>query len=143
MQQAFLVEPFDVKDKNSLVALWQECGLTKSWNNPHKDIERKLKDPVGGLFVVHDKEALIASVMLGYDGHRGSVYYLAVHPLYQSHGLGRLLMDYCDAFLLQLECPKINLYVRESNLSVLDFYQHLDYSVDPSRVMGKRLIVDN
>ena len=143
MQRTFLIQAFDVKDKNSLVALWKECGLTKSWNDPHKDIERKLNDLVGGLFVVHDKELLIASVMLGYDGHRGSVYYLAVHPLYQNHGLGRLLMDYCEAFLLDLECPKINLYVRESNLSVLDFYQHLDYARDPSMVMGKRLIADD
>jgi len=126
MAQTFTVDAFDAKDKGALVLLWQECGLTRPWNDPQKDIERKLKDPVGGLFVVHDKGVLVASVMLGYDGHRGSVYYLAVHPTYQGHGLGRLLMEYCETFLLALECPKINLYVRESNLPVLDFYDHLD-----------------
>ena len=143
MQKPFVVERFHVEDRNALVDLWQECGLTKPWNDPTKDIERKLKDPVGGLFVVHNQDALIASVMLGYDGHRGSVYYLAVHPKHQGLGLGRLLMQHCETFLLALECPKINLYVRESNLKVLEFYDHLDYALDPSRVLGKRLIADD
>jgi len=93
--------------------------------------------------VVRDKESVVASVMLGYDGHRGSVYYLAVHPAYQGRGLGRLLMAYCEAFLLALECPKINLYVRDSNLKVLEFYDHLGYAIDPSMVLGKRLIADH
>ncbi len=143
MTPEYAVERFDVAHTDALVLLWQECGLTKHWNDPHKDIERKLKDPVGGLFVVRDQESLVASVMLGYDGHRGSVYYLAVHPSYQGRGLGRLLMAYCDTFLLALECPKINLYVRDSNLKVLGFYDHLDYVVDPSVVLGRRLIADH
>jgi len=143
MTPEYAVERFIVAHTDALVALWQECGLTKPWNDPHKDIERKLKDPVGGLFVVCDKASVVASVMLGYDGHRGSVYYLAVHPAYQGQGLGRLLMNYCETFLLALECPKINLYVRDSNLKVMEFYDHLDYAVDPSVVLGKRLIADH
>lgn len=143
MEKAFSVVPFDISDRDALVALWQSCHLTKPWNDPHKDIDRKIKDPVGGLFVVHDEQALIASVMLGYDGHRGSVYYLAVHPSYQGCGLGRLLMDYCEDFLLTLECPKINLFVRDTNVAVLEFYDNLGYVLDASRVLGKRLIADD
>ncbi|HIG37587.1 MAG TPA: GNAT family N-acetyltransferase, partial [Oceanospirillaceae bacterium] len=93
MTPVFTVDRFVVADTDALVLLWHECGLSKPWNDPHKDIERKLKDPVGGLFVMHANDSVVASVMLGYDGHRGSIYYLAVHPAYQNQGLGRLLMD--------------------------------------------------
>ena len=143
MLDTFVVETFDAKDSAALVALWQACDLVKPWNDPIKDINRKLKDCVGGLFVIHDESKLIGSVMVGYDGHRGSVYYLAVHPHYQAQGLGCLLMNHCETFLLALECPKINLFVRDTNVAVLEFYGNRGYALDASKTLGKRLIADD
>ena len=126
-----------------LVDLWQQCGLTRPWNDPIKDIQRKLTDTMGQLVLMVDDDKLIGSVMVGFDGHRGSVFYLAVLPDYQARGCGKQLMQYCEDYLLQLGCPKLNLCVRDTNVKVLDFYQALGYEPEPVTLMGKRLIADN
>ena len=129
--------------QDALVDLWQQCGLTRPWNDPVKDIQRKLTDTMGQLALLVDGDTLVGSVMVGFDGHRGSVFYLAVLPEYQSSGCGKLLMQYCEDYLLQLGCPKLNLCVRDTNVKVLDFYKSLGYEPDPVVLMGKRLIPDN
>ena len=82
-------------------------------------------------------------MMIGYDGHRGSVNYLAVLPSYQNQGVGRKMMTYCEDYLTQLGCPKINICVRDSNIKVLEFYKVLGYKLDPVVILGKRLIADD
>lgn len=129
--------------QQDLIDLWQACGLTRPWNDPAKDIQRKLTDNMGQLALMLDGDKLVASVMVGFDGHRGSVFYLAVLPAYQGRGCGKQLMQYCEEYLLQLGCPKLNLCVRDTNVKVLEFYQALGYEPDPVVLMGKRLIPDN
>ena len=85
---------------------------------------------------------LAGSVMVGYDGHRGWVNYLAVDPAYQGQGLGRLLMREAERRLLAAGCPKVNLQVRTSNEHPVAFYRHLGYGTDDVVSMGKRLIDD-
>ncbi|RUP27079.1 MAG: GNAT family acetyltransferase [Curvibacter sp.] len=125
------------------------CGLLRPWNDPHKDIARKLLvQPELFLVAVasgagaEPAECLVGTVMAGYDGHRGWVYYLAVDPSWQGQGVGRRLMQRVEADLLALGCPKINLMVRSENTAVLDFYAHLGFSADASASLGKRLIPD-
>ncbi|MDP6165766.1 MAG: GNAT family acetyltransferase [Gammaproteobacteria bacterium] len=125
-----------------VIELWQKCGLIRSWNDPEQDIFRKLTDTMGRFVLLLDDNKLIGSMMIGYDGHRGSVNYLAVQPDYQKQGAGRLMMDYCEDYLVTLGCPKINLCVRNTNVAVLDFYAALGYQADPVVVLGKRLIAD-
>lgn len=143
------IRVFHPADEPAAVALWGACGLLRPWNDPHKDIARKLAEQPE-LFLVAvlpaaqsgDTERLIGTVMAGYDGHRGWVYYLAVDPAWQHHGLGRLLMQRVEADLLARGCPKINLMVRAENTAVLDFYARLGFSADASVSLGKRLIPD-
>ena len=125
-----------------MVALWQECGLTRPWNDPRKDIARKLTVQPG-LFLVGEKDGkIVATVMAGYDGHRGWVNYLAVAPEHRRQGLGRVLMQEAEERLLVLGCPKVNIQVRTSNAEALGFHRSLGYAQDDTASFGKRLIPD-
>lgn len=133
---------FDEAYRSEVIKLWEACGLVRPWNDPDKDIDRKLSDPQGGFFVLLRERRVIGSVMAGYDGHRGAIYYLSIDPTCQSAGLGRSLMEHCEAFLIGLGCPKINLFVRKGNEAVMRFYDELGYSEETATAMGKRLIPD-
>ena len=134
---------FSTDDTQAVVSLWMRCELTHPNNDPHKDIARKLRVR-GDLFLVgmHDGE-LVATVMIGYEGHRGWINYLAVAPEYQKHGYGRLLMDAAEQKLRAEGCAKINLQVHGSNSAVLAFYRTLGYAQDDVVSLGKRLEFDS
>ena len=137
------IRPFEKRDTEQVIALWEVCGLTRPWNNPALDIQRKsaLGDE---LFLVGEKDDQITcSVMAGYDGHRGWINYLAVAPHVRNSGLGKQLMNDVEARLLALGCPKINLQVREGNDAVMAFYESLGFTSDACVSMGKRLIPDS
>nr|WP_315427554.1 GNAT family acetyltransferase [uncultured Albidiferax sp.] len=137
-----LIRTYQESDEAAVVALWQACGLTRPWNDPHKDIARKLLVQ-RELFLVGEVDGqLVATAMAGYDGHRGWVNYLAVQPDQRGQGHGAALMAYIEQLLLALGCPKLNLQVRSSNSAVLDFYRHLGYAQDEAVSLGKRLIPD-
>ncbi|WP_277959881.1 GNAT family acetyltransferase [Frigoribacterium faeni] len=137
------IRPFDEADTETVVALWERCGLTRPWNDPRRNIERKLTVQRELFLVgVDDEEALVATAMAGYDGHRGWVYYVAVEPDRQGEGFGRQLMAEVERSLEALGCPKVNFQVRTGNERVRAFYEHLGYSVDDAFGMGKRLIAD-
>ena len=126
-------------DREALVSLWSICELTRPWNNPHRDIDRKLARDGDNLLVLEQGGQLIASVMVGYEGHRGWVNYLAVHPDHRRQGLGRLLMDVAERRLRDLGCAKLNLQVRASNETATEFYRQIGYTVDDVVSLGKRL----
>ena len=129
-------------DEDAVVALWHECGLVRPWNDPVKDIHRKLRVQ-SDLFLVGTLSGrLVATVMAGFEGHRGWINYLAVAREYRKQGFGRRLMDEAEACLRAVRCPKINLQIRSSNAEVIGFYRSLGFSVDDSLSMGKRLAND-
>jgi ribosomal protein S18 acetylase RimI-like enzyme len=115
----------------------------RPWNDPHKDIARKLaRQPE--LFLVGKQGAeVIATAMAGYDGHRGWVYYVAVAPDCRKKSYGRQLMREVERRLIDLGCPKINLQVRTSNRATIDFYRSLGYVRDEAVSLGRRLIPDD
>ena len=143
MQAAsMLIRAFDESDGPAVVALWQACALTRPWNDPAQDIVRKLAVQ-RDLFLVGIRDGvLMASAMAGYDGHRGWVNYLAVHPDWRRQRHGEALMHAVERRLLALGCPKLNLQVRSGNTQVLDFYRALGYLQDDVVSLGKRLISD-
>ena len=125
-----------------MVALWERCGLVRPWNDPHKDIARKLKVQPQFFLVGLNDDAIAATVMAGYEGHRGWVNYLAVDPALRRHGFGRTLMNEVERLLHAAGCPKINLQVRGSNVEALVFYAALGYAPDDVVTLGKRLDAD-
>ena len=138
-ESSLLIRPFQEGDEEALVSLWNMCKLTVPWNNPYKDIARKLKVQAELFLVGYLEDKLIASVMGGYDGHRGWINYLAVHPDFQARGYGKQLMDNVENGLRKLGCPKINLQIREGNDKVLSYYQKLGFVEEKRISMGKRL----
>jgi ribosomal protein S18 acetylase RimI-like enzyme len=137
------IRPFAPHDEAAVVALWEECELTRPWNDPHKDIARKAAVQPELFLVGVLAEGLIASVMAGYDGHRGWVNYLAVRPSHRGRGFARALMQRVEELLLHRGCPKVSLLVRSGNRRALDFYRHLGYAQDEAVSLGKRLIRDD
>ena len=137
-----MVRPFTESDTEEVIDLWAECGLVRPWNDPRKDIQRKLLVQPELFLVGSLGNELIATVMAGYDGHRGWVNYLAVAPRHQGSGLGRTLMQAVESRLVELGCPKLNLQVRGSNKAAVSFYRRIGYAVDDVMSLGKRLIKD-
>ena len=138
-KSSLLIRPFKEGDEEALVSLWNMCKLTVPWNNPYKDIARKLKVQAELFLVGYLEDKLIASVMAGYDGHRGWINYFAVHPDFQERGYGKQLMDNVENGLRELGCPKINLQIREGNDKVFTYYQKLGFVEEKRINMGKRL----
>jgi hypothetical protein len=113
--------------------------LTRPWNDPYEDIDRNLAQDPDLLLVLEQEDQIVGSVMIGYDGHRGWINYLGVHPGHQGRGLGRVLMEEAERRLLLLGCPKVNLQVRSGNAEALRFYRRIGYAVDDVVSMGRRL----
>lgn len=138
-----MIRTFVPDDTAAVVALWEAAGLLRPWNDPHRDIERKLAMGDDLFLVAVDRDGvLVGSVMAGYDGHRGWVNYLAVDPRRRTQGWGRSLMDDAERRLLAVGCPKLNLQVRSDNSSAVEFYRHIGYVQDDVVSLGKRLIPD-
>jgi len=137
------IRPYKIFDQSAVIELWVQCGLVKPWNNPKKDIERKLQVSPELFLVGESRGVIVATVMAGYDGHRGWVNYLAVAPDTRKSGLGRELMEHVEMLLTERGCPKINLQIRHTNSRAAEFYKAIGYDVDEVIGMGKRLIPDN
>lgn len=136
------IRPFMEADTSAVVDLWKLCDLTRPWNDPTKDITRKLTVQPELFLLAEQEGRIIGSVMAGYEGHRGWINYLAVHPDHRRAGLGRQLMAAAEKRLLSLGCPKINLQVRTSNAAAIGFYQSIGFAQDEVVSYGKRLIPD-
>jgi ribosomal protein S18 acetylase RimI-like enzyme len=130
---------FRPEDEPSVLTLWQRCDLVRPWNDPRRDICRKLKVNPEWFLVGLANGQVVATVMAGYEGHRGWLNYLAVAPEFQRRGLAREIVAEAEGLLRKAGCPKINLQIRTSNQAVIEFYRRLGYSVDDVVSMGKRL----
>jgi ribosomal protein S18 acetylase RimI-like enzyme len=137
------IRPFQPQDEEAVVSLWGRCDLVRPWNDPKKDIRRKL-GVRPDLFLVGELDGqIVACVMAGYEGHRGWLNYLAVAPEHQRHGLARAIVTEAERLLRAAGCPKINLQIRTSNKGVIEFYRRLGYAMDDVVSMGKRLEHDD
>jgi ribosomal protein S18 acetylase RimI-like enzyme len=138
-----IVRAFKEADEARVIELWTLAGLVRPWNNPQRDIARKLKVQ-RELFLVAELEGVIVgTVMAGYDGHRGWVNYLAVDIGQRRRGIGTALMRDAERRLRLVGCPKLNLQIRRENTDVQAFYAALGFSEDQAVSMGKRLEKDD
>jgi glutathione S-transferase len=137
-----LIRPCTPADESAVIALWEACGLTRPWNDPGRDFARKMAMQPE-LFLAGVVEGrIVASVMAGYDGHRGWMNYLAVDPALRGRGLGRALVRHVEQALVALGCPKLNLQIRADNAAVGAFYARLGYAPDAAFSWGRRLVED-
>lgn len=126
-------------DAAAVVALWQRCGLTRPWNDPHADFARALSGATSTILIARDDAAVIGSVMVGHDGHRGWLYYLAVAPDRRGQGIGRTLFAAAEDWLRALAVPKVQLMVRSDNAAALDFYRAVGLERQDVVVLGRFL----
>ena len=136
---SFEIVGYDSKYQKAVIDLWRKCGLIVPQNDPVEDIQKKLVFQPELFFIASLKNKVIGSVMAGYDGHRGWLYYLAVLPEYQKKGYGRQLVEKAVSELRKLGCLKANLQVRTDNASVVDFYKHLGFKLEERVSLGLRL----
>lgn len=126
-------------DAPALVALWREAGVSRPWNDPQRDIAFARRGPHSTLLVADEGGELVGSVMLGEDGHRGWVYYLAASPERQRAGIGRALMQAAEIWLAARGVWKVQLLVRGENLGVRAFYEKLGYRLVDAALLQKAL----
>lgn len=134
-----VIRPFAPADLEPVVALWEDAGLTRPWNDPRADALRAHRLQPELFLVADNGVRIIATVMAGDDGHRGWVYYLAVAVDQRGAGWGRRLMARAESLLWERGCPKLQLMVRADNSAIIDFYQHLGYEPSDVLVLGRRL----
>jgi ribosomal protein S18 acetylase RimI-like enzyme len=121
------------------VSLWEQAGLTRPWNPPIDDLLRALDGPTSTVLGAFDKKHLVGTVMVGHDGHRGWIYYLAVDESHRGTGLGRHLMTSAETWLQEHGVVKVQLMIRANNAAVLNFYDHLGYEDAEVQVRSKWL----
>ena len=126
-------------DVAAIIALWERCELTRPWNEPHADLDRARNKPNSDVLVGRDGNAIVATVMVGHDGHRGWVYYVAVGPDQHRKGYGRAIMTAAEDWLRERGVEKLQLLVRADNTRVQAFYETLDYEEQERVVYAKWL----
>ncbi|WP_125773691.1 GNAT family acetyltransferase [Antribacter gilvus] len=124
-------------DVEPVVALWRDCGLTRPWNDPYRDVADARTGETSTILVARDGGAVVATVMAGLDGHRGWLYYVAVAPGRQGAGLGRAAVVAGEAWLAAQGARKVQLMVRTSNTEVVAFYERLGYADQETTVLGR------
>jgi ribosomal protein S18 acetylase RimI-like enzyme len=136
------IRPFDISDQAAVIELWKAGQLVVPWNDPAKDIARKLKVDAD-LFLVGEIDGeIIASAMGGYEGHRGWINYLAVSPKHRKQGYARKIVKHVEELIQARGCPKINLMIRATNSEAEAFYKSIGYVAETSIALGKRLEPD-
>jgi len=122
------IAPIEDDDVASVIALWERCGLTRPWNDPAADIALARRGDNAAVLVGRDGCSIVASVMVGHDGHRGWVYYVSVDPDCRGKGFGRIIMTAAEQWLRERGILKLMLIVRRDNAKVQAFYETLDYA---------------
>lgn len=136
------------EERQTIIALWGRCGLTRPWNDPEADVDLALKSDNAAVLVARTGGGIVGAAMTGHDGHRGALYYLGVDPDCRRGGVGRALVQAAEAWCSSRGAPKLNLLVRSENQAVLAFYAALGYlptnsislyrTLDPDRVEWER-----
>ena len=133
------ITPLEEADIEAVIALWRRCGLTRPWNDPEADIAMARQGSNAAVLLGRDGDAIVASVLVGHDGHRGWVYYVAVDPEHRKKGAGRAIMTAAEDWLRARSILKLQLMVRPDNTQVQAFYETLDYDEQERIVYAKWL----
>jgi hypothetical protein len=132
----------DIRDEDveETIALWKVCDLTRTWNDPAKDIAFARSSPSSTVLIAEEEGRIVASVMPGHDSHRGTLYYVAVHPSQQRKGYGRAAVKAAEVWLSKQGVWKINLMIRPENEPVKAFYESLGYEINPVFCMARKIV---
>ena len=133
------IAPIKDADVAAVIALWQACGLTRPWNDPAADIALARRGPNSVVLVGRDDSIIVATAMVGHDGHRGWVYYVTTAPNHRGKGHGRAIMNAAEDWLRQAGIPKLQLMVRRENAAAGAFYESIGYGEQQLLIFSKWL----
>jgi ribosomal protein S18 acetylase RimI-like enzyme len=136
---ALSVAPIEDSDVATVVALWQRCDLTRPWNDPAADIALARRGPNSTILIGRNGETIVATAMVGHEGHRGWVYYVAVDPDHRGKGFGRTMMNAAEDWLRNAGIAKLQLLVRSENTKVQAFYKSIGYDEQERIIYAKWL----
>ena len=136
---AFAIAPIEDGDVTAVIALWERCGLMRPWNDPAADIALARRGAHSTILIGRDGGAIVATAMVGHDGHRGWVYYVAVDPDHRGKGRGRAIMNAAEESLRQAGIAKLQLIVRSDNAKVQAFYESIGYDEQERIIYAKWL----
>lgn len=139
MHSALIIRPITVGEEQTVIALWQACGLTRPWNDPAQDLAFARGKPNSDVLVGLADGHIVASAMVGHDGHRGAMYYVSVEPSLRGSGYGREIVEAAETWLKARGVWKANLLVRKGNEAVLGFYGELGYVTGSAQQIEKWL----
>lgn len=134
------IRPATADDEKSVIALWQACGLVVPHNDPAADFRFAKSGPSSDVLVgVNESGRIVGSVMVGHDGHRGWLYYVAADPDARGEGIGRKMVSVAEDWLRERGVRKVQLLIRETNVAVAKFYERIGYKAEPRVVMSRWL----
>ncbi|AKH89615.1 GNAT family acetyltransferase [Edwardsiella tarda] len=136
------IRVFNQSDFDEVITLWERCDLLHPWNDPETDIERKMNHDADLFLVAQVGGEIVGTVMGGYDGHRGSAYYLCVHPDFRGRGIANALASRLEKKLLARGCPQVRILIDADNDAAISMYEKLEYETQDVLCLGKRLIID-
>jgi ribosomal protein S18 acetylase RimI-like enzyme len=134
-----LIAPLHPDQHQAAIQLWHDAGLTRPWNDPAQDLRRAVAGAASAVLAGLEAETLVATAMVGHDGHRGWIYYLAVSVDARGLGHGRAIMQACEEWLAARHVPKLNVMVRDDNSTALGFYTSIGYTPDDVVVLSRPL----
>lgn len=128
------------EDEAAVLSLWRSCDLVTSYNDPSADFRFAAGGPASAVLVGEDGEGrVVGSVMVGHDGHRGWLYYVASAPGERGRGIGRAMVEAGEDWLRARNVPKVQLMIRPTNIAVASFYERIGYEDTPRVLMSKWL----
>jgi GNAT superfamily N-acetyltransferase len=136
----FLLRPYQPADRDAVIALWKDCGLLVWYNDPDQDIARWIETPTSEIFLGLLNGVVVASVCVGYDGHRGRLNYVASSPEHRGKGFASAMVSAAEEWLRQRGAPKVELLIRETNTGVKKFYRRIGYHMNPCHIMQRWLV---
>nr|WP_281252604.1 GNAT family acetyltransferase [Sphingomonas dokdonensis] len=133
------MRPATIEDEAPVVALWRSCGLIVSHNDPVADFRFAQTGDTSAILLGEQGEVIVGAVMVGHDGHRGWLYYLAAAPDRRGHGVGQSIVEAAERWLAARGVRKVQLMIRPTNIAVARFYDRLGYAEEPRVVTAKWL----
>lgn len=134
-----IIQPATPSERGDVIALWEDAGLTRPWNDPGSDFDKAVSNPTSSILVAYIDDVLVGAVMVGYDGHRGWLYYLATNMQNRGADVGRTLIAAAENRLSNHGCKRIRLMVRDDNVSARGFYNAIGYERQDVIVLGRTL----
>ena len=129
----------ELDDLDAAAALWTRCNLARPSSDPREDFRRCVRTPNATVLIGRSKRVVVATVMVGFDGHRAWVYFLAIEPTLRRQGFARTMVNAAEQWARARGAPRLNLMVRESNAAAISLYENLGMERQPVLVIGKSL----